>query len=106
MPALFLSGEARQILEDLALGQACPPKPHPCPLSHRPPTDRERGTWLKRCCLWVALSESVTVRKRVLQTSSLQQGPPLPDGGRAMGEGTGVRFRAGEAASKARLPMR
>ena len=25
--------------------------PHPCPLSHRPPTGRERGTWLKRWCL-------------------------------------------------------
>src|SRR4051812_49802890 len=27
------------------------PEPHPCPLSHRPPTVRERGTRLRRCCL-------------------------------------------------------
>src|SRR3954471_6282841 len=35
------------------------------------------------------------VQKNILQPTPLQPRPPLPDGGRAMGEGTGVRFRAG-----------
>src|SRR3954468_15867193 len=34
-------------------------------------------------------------RKDILRAPSPQPSPPLPDGGRAMGEGTGVRFRAG-----------
>src|SRR4051812_21201527 len=36
------------------------------------------------------------LRKQILLAPPLQPSPPLPDGGRAMGEGTGVRFRAGE----------
>src|SRR3954451_22748434 len=35
--------------------------------------------------------------KSNLQATPPQQSPPLPDGGRAMGEGTGVRVRAGGA---------
>src|SRR4051812_3427877 len=39
-------------------------------------------------------------RKRIPLATPLQPSPPLPDGGRAMGEGTGVRFRrAGHARS-------
>src|SRR3954471_3645632 len=37
------------------------------------------------------------VRKNTLPAPPPQPRPPLPDGGRAMGEGTGVRFRAGAA---------
>src|SRR4051812_50105691 len=33
--------------------------------------------------------------KSNLEAPPLQLSPPLPDGGRAMGEGTGVRFRTG-----------
>src|SRR3954453_8923183 len=33
------------------------------------------------------------VQKDILQARPPQPSPPLPDGGRAMGEGTGVRFR-------------
>src|SRR4051795_2593563 len=35
------------------------------------------------------------LRKQILLAPPPQPSPPLPDGGRAMGEGTGVRFRAG-----------
>src|SRR5512142_2550729 len=32
-----------------------------------------------------------------LLSEMMAKGPPIPDGGRAMGEGTGVRFRGGGA---------
>src|SRR3954467_5136543 len=35
------------------------------------------------------------MRKNILLAPPLQPSPPLPVGGRAMGEGTGVRFREG-----------
>src|SRR5213082_1791799 len=35
------------------------------------------------------------LQKNLLPATPSQPGPPLPDGGRAMGEGTGVRLRAG-----------
>jgi hypothetical protein len=67
-------------------GSASPPGP----LSHRPPTSRERG------------------RKAALLDGGEEPGggAPLPGAGRAMGEGTGVRPLWGKATGfKSRLPL-
>src|SRR4051794_23953186 len=70
--------------------EASPLSPLPSP-SHRP----GEGDSVEAVVLIGCLSAPIPILVRHLQAPSPQQGPPLPDGGRAMGEGTGVRFRAG-----------
>src|SRR5436305_2595405 len=83
---------ARSVLQRVGLpARNLTPVPSPIAL---PPTGRGGLSWSGVAGRF-AVSESVMVREDILQAPSPQQSPPLPDGGRAMGEGTGVRFRAG-----------
>src|SRR3954453_23509334 len=97
-------GGRRASPTDLALAATCPSKPHPCPLSHRPPADRERGTLLKR---WCHRKEKEAIRRirpirRILSvtpTTNTNSSARSPSPGRWEGDGRGDRGEASEGRS-------
>src|SRR3954469_25381828 len=101
MPALFLPGEARP---DPRRPRPRAGLPEPSPLSPLPSPARRPGEGdLAEAVVPIGSrlkKEAIRLIRRIrpitpTRTSLPQQGPPLPAGGRAMGEGTGVRFRPG-----------
>src|SRR5262245_5858165 len=82
------------MVESIAFRPACPP-PETSPLSPLPsPSHRPgEGDFAEAVVLVGGVFRIGNAKKKYPIGSPLQSGPPLPDGGRAMGEGLGVRFR-------------